>query len=75
MLMEKGMDTGPILSSKSINIHSSDTSKTIHDKLSNLTAEMLIKTIKEYIYGKVIPISKRRMVLNMQKKLLKMKLL
>jgi len=28
--------------------------KTIHDKLSNLTAEMLIKTIKEYIYGKVI---------------------
>jgi len=55
MLMEKGMDTGPILSSKSINIHSSDTSKTIHDKLSNLTAEMLVKTIKEYIDGKVVP--------------------
>ncbi len=51
MLMEKGMDTGPILSSKSINIHSSDTSKTIHDKLSNLTAEMLVKTIKGYIDG------------------------
>ena len=43
MLMEKGMDTGPILSSKSINIHTSDTSKTIHDKLSNLTAEMLVR--------------------------------
>ena len=28
MLMEKGMDTGPILSSKSININPSDTSKT-----------------------------------------------
>ncbi len=59
MLMEKGMDTGPILSSKSINIHSSDTSKTIHNKLSNLTAEMLVKTIKEYIDGKVIPIKQK----------------
>ena len=56
MLMEKGMDTGPILSSKSINIHSADTFKTIHDKLSNLTAELLVKTMKEYINGKVIPI-------------------
>jgi methionyl-tRNA formyltransferase len=59
MLMEKGMDTGPILSSKSININPSDTSKTIHDKLSNLTAEMLVKTIKEYIDGKVIPIKQK----------------
>ena len=56
MLMEKGMDTGPILSSKSININPSDTSKTIHDKLSNLTAEMLVKTLKQYIDGKVVPI-------------------
>ena len=56
MLMEKGMDTGPILSSKSINIHSGDTFKTIHDKLSNLTAELLVKTMKEYVNGKVIPI-------------------
>ena len=59
MLMEKGMDTGPILSSKSININPSDTSKTIHDKLSNLTAEMLVKTIKEYIDGKVVPIKQK----------------
>ncbi len=59
MLMEKGMDTGPILSSKSININPSDTSKTIHDKLSNLTAEMLVKTIKEYIDGKVVPLKQK----------------
>lgn len=59
MLMEKGMDTGPILSSKSINIHTSDTSKTIHDKLSNLIAEMLVKTIKEYIDGKIVPIKQK----------------
>ena len=59
ILMEKGMDTGPILSSKSININTSDTSKTIHDKLSNLTAEMLVRTIKEYIDGKVVPIKQK----------------
>ena len=59
MLMEKGMDTGPILSSKSININPSDTSKTIHDKLSNLTAEMLVKIIKEYVDGKVVPIKQK----------------
>ena len=60
MLMEKGMDTGPIISSKSINIHISDTSKSIHDKLSNLTAEMLVTTIKEYIDGKVVPIKQKK---------------
>ena len=59
MLMEKGMDTGPILSSKSIDINPCDTSKTIHDKLSYLTAEMLVKTIKEYIDGKVVPIKQK----------------
>ena len=59
MLMEKGMDTGPILSSKSINIHTSDTSKSIHDKLSDLTAEILVRTIKEYIDGKVVPIKQK----------------
>ncbi len=60
MLMEKGMDTGPILSSKSINIHSSDTSKIIHDKLSNLTAKMLVQDIKDYTAGKIIPMKQKK---------------
>jgi len=60
MLMEKGMDTGPILSSKSINIHYSDTSKTIHDKLSNLTAELLVNTIRDYTKGKIIPTKQKK---------------
>ena len=54
------MDTGPILSSKSINIHSSDNSKTIHDKLSNLTAELFVNTIKDYTKGKIIPIKQKK---------------
>ena len=71
MLMEKGMDTGPILSSKSINIHTSDTSKTIHDKLSNLIAEMLVITIKEYIDGKVVPIKQKEDCVKYAEKIVK----
>ena len=71
ILMEKGMDTGPILSSKLINIHSSDTSKTIHNKLSNLTAEMLVKTINEYIDGKVIPMKQKEDGVKYAEKILK----
>ena len=69
------MDTGPILSSKSININPSDTYKTIHDKLSNLTAEMLVKTQKSILMAKLYQLSKRKMVLNMLTKLSEMKLL
>ena len=69
--MEKGMDTGPILSSKSMNIHTSDTSKTIHDKLSKLTAEMLVKTIKEYIDGKVVPIKQKEVGVKYAEKIVK----
>ena len=53
MIMEKEMDTGPIILSKKINIDDNDTSKLLHDKLSQLTAEMLIKTIENYKNGKI----------------------
>ena len=53
MIMEKTMDTGPIILSKKINIDDDDTSKLLHDKLSQLTAEMLIKTIENYKNGKI----------------------
>ena len=53
MIMEKEMDTGPIILSKKINIDDNDTSKLLHDKLSQLTAEMLIKTIENYKKGKI----------------------
>ena len=55
MLMEKGMDTGPIILSKTININKSDNAQIIHDKLSNVTAEIFINAIKDYIVGKIHP--------------------
>jgi len=55
MLMEKGMDTGPIILSKTININKSDNAQIIHDKLSNVTAEIFINAIKDYTVGKIHP--------------------
>ena len=39
--------------SKKINIDDDDTSKLLHDKLSQLTAEMLMETLKNYQSGEI----------------------
>ena len=55
MIMEKGMDTGPILLSKIINIENNDTSKSLHDKLSDLTAQLLEEALYKYTKGILLP--------------------
>ena len=55
MIMEKGMDTGPILLSKKINIENNDTSKLLHDKLSDLTAQLLEEALYKYTKGILLP--------------------
>ena len=55
MIMEKGMDTGPILLSKIINIENKDTSKSLHDKLSDLTAQLLEEALYKYTKGILLP--------------------
>ena len=60
MLMEKGMDTGPLILSNKINIDQYDTSLTLHDKLSILTASSLIQAVMGYTQGILLP--KRQIV-------------
>ena len=55
MLMEKGMDTGPVILYKKINIDQDDTFLTLHDKLSTLTAKSLLEAIKGYTEGSILP--------------------
>ena len=55
MLMEKGMDTGPLILCNKINIDQHDTSMTLHDKLSLLTARSLIQALNGYTQGILIP--------------------
>ena len=69
MLMEKGMDTGPIISSEIIDIKEHDTSKIIHDKLSETTAELLIQAIKNFRDGEVSPINQKKFGITYAKKI------
>jgi methionyl-tRNA formyltransferase len=48
MLMNKGLDTGDMLSSASIPILPDDTSGSLHDRLSLVGADLLIQTLNYY---------------------------
>lgn len=48
MLMDKGLDTGDMLSSASVPILSDETSGSLHDRLALLGAELLIQTLNYY---------------------------
>jgi methionyl-tRNA formyltransferase len=57
MLMDEGLDTGDILLSSKIKIFSDDTSGTLHDRLANLSADVLIQTIERIEAGDITPVS------------------
>jgi methionyl-tRNA formyltransferase len=54
MRMDPGIDTGPILSQKSLPIDSGDTSGRLAVKLSNLGADLLIETLPSYLSGSLM---------------------
>lgn len=49
MLMDEIMDHGPIIVEEAINIAPDDTSGTLHDKLADLGAKLLIKTLPRFL--------------------------
>jgi len=51
MRMDPGMDTGPMLSKRSIHIQPNDTAASLGDKLSLLGAELLVDTLPGYLDG------------------------
>ena len=52
MIMEETLDTGPIIAKKKINILNKDTASSLHDKLSKLTANVLIESMDKIIQNK-----------------------
>lgn len=54
MNMEEGLDTGDIISQKSIFISEDDDCQSIHDELAILGAELLIETIEDIVAGNAI---------------------
>lgn len=55
MKMDAGLDTGPILSQARTPISPEDNSQTLHDRLAQLGAELLVKTIPDYAAGEITP--------------------
>lgn len=55
MQMDAGLDTGPILAVRRTPILPSDDSQTLHDRLAQLGADLLIETIPGYIAGRITP--------------------
>ena len=55
MKMDVGLDTGDILSQVTTPIAPEDNAQTLHDRLAQLGAGLLVKTIPDYVAGKVVP--------------------
>jgi len=57
MLMDEGLDTGDILLSSKLEIAPDDTSGTLHDRLADHGADLLIQTLNAFETGDINPIS------------------
>lgn len=55
MKMDKGLDTGPILSQRSIPIPETMTAGQLFDQLAQMGADLLIETLPKYIRGVIKP--------------------
>ena len=57
MLLDAGLDTGPILSCRSVDLARAETGQTLHDKLAVLGADLLSHTIPRYLSGEIKPMA------------------
>jgi methionyl-tRNA formyltransferase len=53
MRMDAGLDTGPMLATREIDIGADDTAKTLHDRLARLGAELIGETLNALEGGRV----------------------
>jgi methionyl-tRNA formyltransferase len=55
MLMDAGMDTGPVLARRSEPIHPTDTTGSLAERLSRLGADLLCETLPRWLAGDIEP--------------------
>jgi methionyl-tRNA formyltransferase len=53
MLMDEGMDTGPILAQEATEIRLGDTTGSLEDRLATLGAELLVDTLSRWLDGRI----------------------
>jgi methionyl-tRNA formyltransferase len=57
MVMDEGLDTGPVLAMRRLPIGSEDTSATLHEKLAKLGGEILREDLPKYLRGELQPVA------------------
>jgi len=55
MKMDAGLDTGPILSQRSVRIKPDETAGSLFETLSQLGADLLLETLPGYFAGEIVP--------------------
>ena len=55
MLMDEGLDTGPVLATLSVQIDESTTTIKLHDQLATLGGPLLVDTLKKLHSGSITP--------------------
>jgi methionyl-tRNA formyltransferase len=55
MKMDAGLDTGPMLTQTRTPIAAEDDAQTLHDRLAALGADLLLRTIPDFVAGRITP--------------------
>jgi methionyl-tRNA formyltransferase len=55
MLMDEGMDTGPMLYKDTVPIEPDETAQSLHDKLAEMSGEVLLAGLRGYLNGEIQP--------------------
>lgn len=55
MLIEKKVDSGPILAQRKVSIEPSDTTVSLTDKLAQVSADLLMETLPGWLSGTILP--------------------
>ena len=53
MVLDAGLDTGPLLAKRALPLAPDETGQSLHDKLARLGAELLIETLPRYLRGEI----------------------
>jgi methionyl-tRNA formyltransferase len=57
MVMDEGLDTGPVLAMRRLPITQEDTSATLHEKLAKLGGDILREDLPRYLRGELQPVA------------------